>query len=109
MAGALRLALEAYGGWVQCMAHDGGRAGAAEVERMLSALTVALPRAFCEATSKAFITALELPYLSTSFETFRHVRDRLLALQHHLSLYPMAPEHQRRVGCLNTLLYLRGG
>lgn len=61
-----------------------------------------------EPPPQAFITALELPCLSTSFETFRHVRDRLLALQHHLSLYPMAPEHQRRVGCLNTLLYLRG-
>lgn len=52
VVGALRMALEAYGGWVQCMSHEGGRVGVGEVERMLSALTVALPRAFCEATSK---------------------------------------------------------
>jgi hypothetical protein len=53
VVGALRAAMEAYGGWVQKMSHAGGLvAGAAEVDRMLTALTVALPRAFCEATSK---------------------------------------------------------
>jgi hypothetical protein len=59
---ALRAALEAYGGWVQRMSFEGGTAkafaGGAEVERMLSALTVALPRAFCEATSKASASAV---------------------------------------------------
>ena len=92
-----------------------------------------LPLSLLPPFPQAFITALELPCLSTSFETFRHVRDRLLALhlqQHqqqqptHLGLYPahagagpgpgLGPgpepehEHQRRISCLNTLLYLRG-
>lgn len=48
VAAALRVALGAYGGWIQAMSEG----NEADVEEMLGALTVALPRAFCEATSK---------------------------------------------------------
>jgi hypothetical protein len=99
---SLAMALEAYQPWVAGMM--AGLGGAAQVEPMLSTLGVALPRAFCEATSKALMAALDLPCLFTSFETFRHVRDRLSWAG---PTNQPRQGHQQRLSCLNTLLYLR--
>jgi hypothetical protein len=100
-------ALEAYQGWVSAMVASPGALDERMTEAMFSTLSVTLPRAFCEVTSKAFMTALELPFLFTSFETFRHVRDQLLKYHRQAPPHRMA-DNQKRIDCLNTLLYLRG-
>jgi hypothetical protein len=119
-------ALAAYRAWVLSMV-EGCSTSLTQpclAENLMLSLGITLPRALCEVTSKALMAALELPFLYTSFETFKHVRDRLLAAQqlaqhqaHRQSQQSgmlgwgdasVAQQcHQKRLDCLNTLLYLR--
>jgi len=105
----LQQALHAYESWM--VAVSGGECEVSQVESMFASLSVMLPRTFCEATSKAFITALDLPFLFTSYEAFKHVRDALTRYHANprvMNSPRLVAENQKRIDTLNNLLYLRG-